>query len=66
MGFGYKAVIPLAGVTADMVADVYFWPYDAVNRGLSPVAETTDGAVCIYAGNPIQAYMTIPTIRVTK
>lgn len=66
VGFGYKAVIPLAGVTADMVADVYFWPYDAVNRGLSPVAETTDGAVCIYAGNPIQVYMTIPTIRVTK
>lgn len=66
VGFGYKAVIPLAGVTADMVADVYFWPYDAVNRGLSPVAETTDGAVCIFAGNPIQAYMTIPTIRVTK
>ena len=66
VGFGYKAVIPLAGVTADMVADVYFWPYDAVNRGLSPVAEATDGAVCIYAGNPIQVYMTIPTIRVTK
>lgn len=65
-GFGFRAAVALAGVTASMVPDVYFSAADAVSANFSPVAQSYAGGVYIYAASKPTAAITIPTIRVTK
>lgn len=64
--YGCWADIPLDGVAASMVADVYFNWVDSASGILSPVAETHDGGVWIYANQIPAGNITIPTIRVMK
>lgn len=65
-GFPYWTSVALAGVTADMVPDVYFSAEDAVSGNFSPVARAADGIVYLFAASVPTAAITIPTIRVTK
>lgn len=65
-GFGFRAAVALAGVTASMVPDVYFSAADAVSANFSPAAQSYAGGVYIYAASKPTAAITIPTIRVTK
>ncbi len=64
--YAYWADILLDGVTASMVADVYFNWVDSVSGIFSPVAQTHNGGVWIYANQIPAGDITIPTIRVTK
>lgn len=47
-GYGYKAVLTCSGVTASMVADVYFSGASAVLGTLAPFCDTGSGTVTIY------------------
>lgn len=65
-GYGYRAEVPLAGVTENMVADVYFSAEDAGSGIFSPAVQTYSGGVALYAASPPDQALTIPTIRLTK
>lgn len=58
--FGFRAAIPIAGVTADWIPDVTFPVQDKVRY--APVAQTYDGGVYIYADGKPSGGVTIPTI----
>ena len=55
-GWGYRASVPLAGVTANYIPTVNFGIMDASSGNLAPVAEAYVGGVYIYAKErPTQA-----------
>lgn len=62
-GFGYRASVPLTGVTADMFAEVVFSPTQALSGSYAPVCETYAGGVYIYSST--NTAITIPSILVT-
>lgn len=63
--YGYKADIPLTGVTAAMVPDVVLLLTVATSGEVAPVALCGTGYVRLYA-SVAQAAMTIPTITCWK
>lgn len=65
-GFPYRGRVSLEAARENMVADVYFSAGDAAMGSFSPVAETFDGGVWIYAGSAPEGEITIPVIRLTK
>ena len=62
MDFPYKATIPLAGVSAAMIADVMFGLADSLSGSYAPVAEAYDGGIYIWADSVPPASVIIPTI----
>lgn len=63
-GFGYRASISIAGVSADMIPDVTFALADAASGNYAPVAATYNGGVYIYSKT--NASITVPSIVCTK
>lgn len=63
--YGYRADIPLTGVTATMVPDVVLPLAVATGGEVAPVAQCGAGYVRLYA-SAAQAAMTIPTITVWR
>lgn len=59
--YGYKAAIPLSGVTSAYFPVVVFSPTDAESGNYAPIAETYNGGVYIYA--KVDTAITIPTIH---
>lgn len=60
--YGYRAAIPLTGVTASRIPDVIFALEDAISGNFAPVAKSYDGGIYIYASSPPDSAVTIPTI----
>lgn len=63
--YGFKADIPLDGVTSDMIPDVVLSLDVAASGKVAPVAESGTGYVRLYA-MAVQAEMIIPTITCWK
>lgn len=63
--YGFKADIPLDGVTSDMIPDVVLSLDVAASVKVAPVAESGTGYVRLYA-MAVQAEMIIPTITCWK
>lgn len=61
-GYGFRAAIALEGVLDTMIPEVIFAMTDAVGGNYSPVAETYNGGVYIYATTQPEEPVTIPTI----
>lgn len=60
--YPYRAAIPLAGVTAEMIPEVIFGLKEATSGYYAPISETYDGGVYLYASDdPAEAFL-IPTI----
>lgn len=57
-----RAAVALDGVLNTMVPEVIFSLADAVGGKFSPVAETYNGGIYIYAAEIPEAAVTIPTI----
>ena len=62
----FRASIPLTGVTASYIPIVTFTPEQLNTYILSPMAETYDGGVYIYADELISDALTIPSIICLK
>lgn len=62
--FGYRASVPLTGVTASMMPDVVFDVEDGLSGNYAPVATSYAGGVYIYAADVPDSNITIPTIVV--
>lgn len=60
--YGYRAAVVLDGVISRMIPEVVFGAEEAVSGDFSPVSETYDGGVYIYAASPPENDLTIPTI----
>ena len=54
----------MAGVTADMLAEVIFAPDNAASGEFAAVNSTYDGGVYIYSASAPSVAITIPTIIV--
>lgn len=65
-GYGYRASVPLSGVTADHIPDVTFAMADAVSGNLAPLADTYAGGVYIYAKEQPSATVNIASVVCTK
>ena len=65
-GYGYRASVPLAGVTADHIPDVTFAMADAVSGNLAPLADTYMGGIYIYAKEQPTATVNIASVVCTK
>ncbi len=61
-GYGFRAAVALDGVMDSMIPEVNFGMADAVSGNFSPVAETYNGGVYIYASSEPEEAVTIPTI----
>ena len=61
-GYVFRAAVPLDGVMENMIPEVIFGMADAVGGNFSPVAESYNGGVYIYASSEPEATVTIPTI----
>ena len=61
-GYGYRAAVALDGVIESMIPEVIFGMADAVSGYFSPVVESYNGGVYIYASVEPEATVTIPTI----
>ena len=61
-GYGYWAVVALEGVIDSMTPEVIFGMADAVGGNFSPVAETYNGGVYLFAADVPEEAVTIPTI----
>lgn len=61
-GYAYRAAVALDGVIDSMIPEVIFGMADAVSGYFSPVAESYNGGVYIYASAEPEATVTIPTI----
>jgi hypothetical protein len=61
-GYGFRAAVALEGVMDNMIPEVIFGMADAVGGNFSPVAESYNGGVYIYAASEPEATVTIPTI----
>lgn len=64
--YPYRAVIAVNGVTTDMIPEIIFDVADAISGNYSPVAQTYDGGVYIYAASPPDNNLIIPTIIVWR
>lgn len=64
--FGFRAAVPISGVTADMIPEVTFSATDAVSGVFAPVAQPYSGGVYIYANVKPTTTITIPTIVVWR
>ena len=60
--FPYRASIALSGAIESMIPEVVLSVDDALSGNYSPVAESYNGGVYLYAGSPPDADITIPTI----
>lgn len=65
-GYGFRASVPLAGVTADHIPDVTFAMADAVSGNLAPLADTYMGGIYIYAKEQPSATVNIASVVCTK
>lgn len=63
--FPYRAAVACEGVTAKHYAEVSFTPADALEGIFCPVVDSYDGGVFIYASEPPETVVTIPTIVCT-
>ena len=61
-GYGYRAAVALSGVIDTMIPEVIFGMNDAVGGNFSPVAETYNGGVYLYATDIPENNVVIPTI----
>lgn len=64
--YPYRAAITVNGVTTDMIPEIIFDVADAIGGNYSPVAQTYNGGVYIYAASPPDNNLTIPTIIVWR
>ena len=64
--YPYRASIAINGVTTDMIPEIIFDVTDAISGNYSPVAQTYNGGVYIYAASPPDNNLTIPTIIVWR
>ena len=64
--YPYRAAIAVNGVTTDMIPEIIFDVADAISGNYSPVAQTYNGGVYIYAASPPDNNLTIPTIIVWR
>lgn len=64
--YPYRAAIAINGVTTDMIPEIIFDVADAISGNYSPVAQTYNGGVYIYAASPPDNSLTIPTIIVWR
>lgn len=64
--YPYRAAIAVNGVTTDMIPEIIFDVVDAISGNYSPVAQTYNGGVYIYAASPPDNNLTIPTIIVWR
>lgn len=60
--YGYRAAIPITGVTASMFPEVVLSPADAASGNFAAVAQSYSGGVYIYAQSVPGGTITIPTI----
>ena len=65
-GYGFRASVPLSGVTADHIPDVTFAMADAVSGNLAPLADTYAGGIYIYAKEQPTATVNIASVVCTK
>ena len=65
-GYGFRASVPLSGVTASHIPDVTFAMADAVSGNLAPLADTYDGGLYIYAKEQPTATVNIASVVCTK
>lgn len=65
-GYGFRASVPLSGVTADYIPDVTFAMADAVSGNLAPLAESYAGGIYIYAKEQPTATVNIASVVCTK
>lgn len=65
-GYGFRASVPLSGVTADHIPDVTFAMADAVSGNLAPLADTYMGGIYIYAKEQPSATVNIASVVCTK
>lgn len=61
-GYGFRASVALDGVIESMIPEVIFGMSDAISGMFSPVAETYNGGVYIYATAIPETDVVIPTI----
>lgn len=64
--YPYRAAITVKGVTTDMIPEIIFDVADAIGGNYSPVAQTYNGGIYIYAASPPDNNLTIPTIIVWR
>lgn len=64
--YPYRAAIAVNGVTTGMIPEIIFDVVDAIGGNYSPVAQTYNGGVYIYAASPPDNNLTIPTIIVWR
>lgn len=60
--YPYRASVSLSGVISSMIPEVMFSLADATSGNFSPVAETYNGGVYIYAADKPEGITVIPTI----
>ena len=60
--YPFRAALALDGVLSNMIPEVMFDVPDAVSGNYSPVSDTYNGGVYIYAATKPDAAITIPTI----
>lgn len=65
-GYGFKAAIALANVTADYIPSVTFGIADATSGNLAPVADSYTGGVYIYAKEQPSAAVSIASVVCVK
>lgn len=65
-GYGFRAAVPLSGVTADYVPSVTFGVADATDGNLAPVADTYAGGVYVYAKETPSAAVSILSVMCAK
>ncbi len=65
-GYGFRAAIACAGVTANHRPDVAFGAADAVGGNFAPVSESYAGGVYIYCKTQPTATVTVPSIMCVK
>ena len=60
--YGYRASIPLTGVTASMMPQVTFTDSQLAEYDLAPICQSYAGGVYIYSAEAISEAITIPSI----
>lgn len=65
-GYGYRAPVPLEGMTGSHVPTVNFSASDASSGNLAPVADSYDGGVYIFAKAIPEAAVTIVSVEGLK
>lgn len=60
--YGFRAAVALDGAISSMIPEAIFGVEDATSGNFSPVAETYDGGVYIYAASKPESEVIVPTI----